>query len=69
MPPAMSSTSSPSTVWRGQALPKGPRTPTTSPFFIPHRARVTAPTRRMVCTSPPSGAPLTEMGASPTPKT
>ena len=53
-------------------MPKGPRTPTRVPGGAPHRARVTAPTARIVCTSRPSpavGSPLTEIATSPMPGT
>ena len=51
-------------------MPNGPRTPIMSPGVAAHRARVTAPTARIVCTSTWPGAspmPLTETGTSPTP--
>ena len=53
-------------------MPNGPRTPTTRPGGASHRARVTAPTARTVCTSRPSpaaGSPLTEIATSPMPGT
>ncbi len=52
-----------------QGVPKGPRTPTTSPGPARHRARVTGPTSRTVCRRGPSSRLelLTEMAASPTP--
>ena len=70
MPPATISMSRPSAPLTRQSVPNGPRTPIMSPGVAAHRARVTAPTARIVCTSTWPGAspmPLTETGTSPTP--
>ena len=71
IPPAMRMTSWPWAWSTGQAVPKGPRTPTQSPFSSFCMARVVAPTARIVCTriSGFAGSPLIEIGTSPTPKT
>ena len=71
MPPATSTTSWPCAWSTGQGAPKGPRTPTQSPFCSPCIARVVAPTARIVWTSSSgrAGSPLIEIGTSPTPKT
>ncbi len=53
-----------------QVVPNGPRTPTTLPGSALCRARLTAPTARMVWVIEPSvtdGSPLIEIAASPTP--
>ena len=69
MPPATMTRSAPSAASTGQAVPNGPRTPSTSPGRTAQSARVTWPTARTVCTSGPGsvGSPLIEIGTSPTP--
>jgi hypothetical protein len=73
MPPATTSRSRPSARLTCQSVPNGPRTPTMSPGAASHRARVTAPTLRIVCASTwsrkstPTSMPLTDTGTSPMP--
>ena len=54
----------------GQELPKGPRRPSSVPGSARQIAALTGPTARTVCSTgpPPPGAPLIEIGTSPTPK-
>ncbi len=69
MPPATTTTSPSVASSIPQAVPKGPRTPSTSPGRAAHSARVTAPTARMVWRWRPDGSGVSarEMGTSPTP--
>jgi hypothetical protein len=65
----MMTTSAPTASCSGQPRPNGPRTPTIVPGRASTRARVTAPTARMVCTSRPPGLSEsdTDTGTSPIP--
>ena len=67
-PPATITRSRPAADGRSQVVPNGPRTPRMVPGLAPCRARLTAPTARIVCSrlaSPGCGTPLAEIATSP----